>query len=332
MGDKNYYYYDIQIMNNSGSDDYQLIWEDARNNNIIPYNKSNKYSMMVNELILDTDGILLFRFKPNKYQIKVTNTDTSSTNSQYLVFNVNIDSIYPTKEDYRREGIYYIYQFLRILNRALILALQGAGYVGTEAIFLYNPKDQLFYISRTTTVTTLNIQLNSDLSYLFNGLFMEKIDGTYWRIIMDDTINLSEQVGGRNIYTAEYSSTDNWRQVTSINLYMTNNLHITNSLTYTYDYNQLNYSQNKERSQLLLKVFYPEFNDVNNRIKLFFQNSNYPVCLKNVESRAITPNSFSQLSFKMMLEMSTGEEYPIYLDKTSHLLGEIVIEETLNVY
>lgn len=328
MAEKNYYYYDLQIINNSTNDDLQLMWEDRRNNSILQYNSSKKYSMMVNELIIDTDYIPLFIFSNNKYLIKITNTSTLATNQQYLTFNTSLDSIYPLKSDYRVNGIYYIYQLLKILNRALGLALAGVGYSVTDLIFRYNPNTKLFYLIRSTAITTMKIEINSDLMYLLDGFYSSKSDATFWTLITDDTLNLSEQAGGYNTYIAEYSSLDNWRQVTSLNMYIMNNLNITNSFTYTYDFNQLNYSENKEKSQLLLRIFYPEVNDLNNRIKLFFKNSNYPTGLKNLESNSLNNFSFARLSFKIMVEFSDGTEYPLYLDKSSHIMGELVIEES----
>lgn len=328
MSEKNYYYYDLQIMNNSNSDDYQLTWEDRKSSNIIQYNPDKKYSMMVNQLILDTDGIVLFLFTENKYRIKIKNSTTLVSNEQYITFNVATDSIYPTKSDYRKFGIYYIYQFVIMFNRTLVLALQGAGYAGTELVLQYDPDTKMFFLNRTSVNTELDIQINSNLIYLFNGFYCRKVDDTYWSLLMIDTTNLVTESGGRKIYRSEYSCTDNWRQVGSINMYLTNNLYITNSFSYKYDYNQLNYSQNKEKSQMLLKIFYPEINYYDSRIRLSWKASNYPSGLKNIESKSLSNVSFSQLSFRLTIELTTGEEYPIYLDKATHLLGELLIEES----
>lgn len=329
MAEKNYYYYDVSVINNSLSDDFKLNWNDNKNNSIIRYNPDNKYSMMINELIIDTDSIMLFQFKPNTYSIKIINTALSIESTQILTFDPPNDSIYPNKNDYRQTGIYYIYQFLRILNRSVQDALLACSYAVTDLFFQYDPDTKMFFLVKTTSLASLDIQFNSNLIYLFCGFMSKKIDAEYWSIIMDDTINRSGTITTYSIYRQEYSSNDNFRQVASINVYLNNNLNITNTITYTYDFNQLNFSENKERSQLLLKVFYPEINDLNNRVKLFYRSVNYPTGMKNIESKSLNQNSFSRLGFGIFIEMSTGEELPLYMDRSSHMLAELVIEETL---
>lgn len=331
MAEKKYYYYDVQINNNSSNDDIKLSWKDQQSGSLIKYNERNTYAIMINEIKLDTDGIPLFIFNDNRYKVKITNTVSSLTNEQYVVFNSALDSVYPDKVDYRRRGIYYIYQFLIMLNRAIVLALQGAGYAGTEIFAQFDPDTKMFYLNRDTTATSIDIQMNSYLIYLFNGFYSRKTNNDFWSIIMNDSINLSASAGGRNIYRSEYSSTDNWRQITSINIYLGNNLNILNSFSLKYSYDQLNYSKNDEKSQQLLKIFYPDptYNYYDSRSILFFKNQNYPTCLKNISSESLSNNSFTNMAFNIVFETDDGLEYPVYLDKANSFLGEIVIEETI---
>jgi hypothetical protein len=159
-------YYDISIVNNTPASIPTVI-NQTLNNNIVD-NPQNYYLSCI-RFFIDSSALPIFLFQNNAYYVSITNTATSTTSTQPVVY----VPPYNTPES-SPQGIYSYQDFIDMINTALALANAGAG-TGLAAPYLYYDCSSglisLFAVTAfNSTIPNPNlIYFNATLYYFFDN-------------------------------------------------------------------------------------------------------------------------------------------------------------------